>query len=89
MTSTTKTSADTHEANFSVLIMSIASTALMSLGLAPDETGKTQVDMALARFNIDLLVMLKEKTKNNLNVEEARFIESLVHDLQAKYVMKS
>lgn len=78
-----------HEANFSVLIMSIASTALMSLGLAPDENGKTQVDMALARFNIDLLIMLKEKTKNNLNTEESRFLESLVHDLQAKYVMKS
>ena len=86
---TTKDHVDQHEANFSVLIMSIASTALMSLGLAPDEKGETHVDMALARFNIDLLMMLKEKTKNNLNVEESRFLESLVHDLQAKYVMKS
>jgi hypothetical protein len=78
-----------HEANFSVLIMSLASTALMSMGLAPQENGETIKDMALARFNIDLLVMLKEKTKNNLNTEESKFLESLVHDLQAKYVMKS
>jgi len=30
--------------------------------------------------------MLKEKTKNNLNAEETRFIDSVVNDLQSKYV---
>jgi hypothetical protein len=75
-----------HEANFSILVMSIASTALMSLGLAPQENGEVSKDMNLARFNIDLLLMLKEKTKNNLNAEETRFIDSVVNDLQSKYV---
>jgi hypothetical protein len=75
------------EANFSVLVMSIASTAAMSLGLAPNpQTGKVEIDQPMARFNIDLLVVLKDKTKNNLNSEEKHLIESLLSDLQLKFV---
>lgn len=75
------------EANFSVLVMSIASTAAMSLGLAPNpQTGKVEIDQPMARFNIDLLIILKDKTKNNLNAEEKHLIESLLSDLQLKFV---
>lgn len=84
-----KSTPQNHEANFSVLIMSIASTALMSMGLVPHENGEVSKDMALARFNIDLLVMLKDKTKNNLNAEESKFLENLVQDLQSKFIMKN
>ncbi len=75
------------EASFSVLTMSIASSAAMSMGLAPDpQTGKTHVDKNIARFNIDLLLMLQTKTKNNLNADETRFLDSVVQDLQMKFV---
>jgi hypothetical protein len=74
-------------ASFSVLAMSIASSAAMSLGLAPHpQSGKMEKDKAMAKFNIDLLVMLQEKTKNNLNDEEKRFLDSIVTDLQMKYL---
>lgn len=75
------------EASFSTLILSIGSSAAMALGLAPNPTtGKTEQDKQLARFNIDLLMMLQEKTKNNLNDEEKRFLDSVVKDLQMKFV---
>lgn len=74
-------------ANFSTLIMSMASSAAMSLGLAPDpQTGKIHKDKNIAKFNIDLLIMLKEKTKNNLNEEENKLITSLVSDLQVHFL---
>lgn len=74
-------------ANFSTLIMSIASSAAMSLGLAPDpQTGKLNKDKNMAKFNIDLLIVLKEKTKNNLSEEEAKLITSLVSDLQMHFI---
>lgn len=80
-------SAQKLEANFSVLVMSIASSAAMSMGLAPDpQTGKTDKDKQMARFNIDLLLMLQEKTKNNLSDDEKKFMESIVTDLQMKYL---
>lgn len=74
------------QANFSTLIMSIASSAAMSMGLSPDpETGKAEKDKELARFNIDLLVMLQAKTKNNLNDDEKHFLDAVVSDLQLKF----
>lgn len=75
------------EAQFSVLIMSIASSAAMSMGLTPDpQTGHTGKDKKMARFNIDLLVMLKDKTKNNLTDDEKKLIDSLLLDLQNKFI---
>lgn len=75
------------EANFSMLTMSIASSAVMSMGLAPNpQTNETNKDKDMARFNIDLLIMLQEKTKNNLNDEEKRFLDSVITDLQMKFL---
>ena len=74
------------EANFSTLILSIGSSAAMSLGLAPNPgTGKVEKDANLARFNIDLLRMLRDKTQGNLTSDEQKFLDSLVSDLQLKF----
>lgn len=78
---------DKMEASFSILAMSIASSAVMSMGLAPDpNSGKTHKDKNMARFNIDLLIMLKDKTKNNLTKDEQQFLENIISDLQVKFV---
>ena len=75
------------EADFSVLTMSLASSAAMALGLAPDpHTGQTSKDKEMAKFNIDLLVMLKDKTKGNLKDDEQRFLDTVLADLQLKFV---
>ena len=75
------------EASFSTLVMSIGSQAAIHLGLAPHPaSGKTETDKELARFNIDLLLMLQEKTKNNLSAEESDFLTKLVQDLQLQFV---
>jgi hypothetical protein len=77
----------TLEANLSTLIMSIGSSAAMSLGLSPDpSTGETYVNKEVARFNIDLLKVLQEKTKNNLSEEEESFLKHIISDLQLKFV---
>lgn len=78
---------DKMEASFSVLIMSIGSSAAVAMGLTPDpQTGKTEVDKNLARFNIDLLALLKDKTKNNLTADEQNFLDAVTSDLQMKFV---
>lgn len=75
------------EANFSTLVLSVASSAAMSLGMAPDpSTGQTSVDKKMAQFNIDLLEMLKTKTENNRNAEEDQLIKQLISDLKMKFV---
>lgn len=52
-------------------------------------TGKIEKDLDVARFNIDMLEMLKVKTKSNLTQEEQQFIDSVVSDLQMKFVYVS
>ncbi len=74
-------------ASFSMLVMSVASSAAMALGLTPDpQTGATEIDKEMARFNIDLLLVLQEKTKNNLSKEETELLGHLLNDLQLKFV---
>lgn len=75
------------EASFSMLIMSIASSAVMAMGLAPNpQSGDVAKDKNMARFNIDLLLVLQEKTKGNLTSDEIKFLEHLISDLQMKFV---
>lgn len=75
------------EASFTVLIMSIGSSAAMAMGLQADPTtGKTEVDKNLARFNIDLLSLLKDKTKNNLTADENNFLDAVTNDLKNKFI---
>lgn len=82
-----ETKAPDFEASFSVLVMSLASSAAMSLGLSPNpQTGETEIDRELARFNIDLLAMLKGKTEGRLTDDEKRLLEAVLSDLQMKFV---
>jgi hypothetical protein len=72
---------------FSTLVLSLASSAVMALGLEKNPvTDKFEKDLDLARFNIDMLLLLKDKTKNNLDKDELRFFEEVVSDLQLRYV---
>lgn len=75
------------EATFSTLVLSVASSAAMSLGMAPDPTtGQTNVDKKMAQFNIDLLETLKAKSENNRSEEEDKLIKQLISDLKMKYI---
>lgn len=76
--------------SFSTLVLSMASSAVLAMGLEKNpHTGEYEKDLNVARFNIDLLAMLKEKTKGNLTPDEKQFIESVVSDLQLKFVYVS
>lgn len=79
--------ADNVDASFSMLVMSVASSAAMALGLTPNpQSGNVEKDKDMARFNIDLLLVLKDKTKNNLSKEESELLNNLLNDLQLKFV---
>ncbi len=65
----------------------MASSAVLALGLDKNpQTGEYEKDLDVARFNIDMLNLLKEKTKNNLDKDEQQFLDSVVSDLQMKFV---
>ncbi|MCX7856969.1 MAG: DUF1844 domain-containing protein [Deltaproteobacteria bacterium] len=72
---------------FSTFILSLSSSAHVSLGELPDPiTNEKKVDLNMARQTIAIIELLKEKTKGNLTEEEERLIEDTLCDLKLKYV---
>lgn len=70
-------------ASFSVLVSTLATQALASMGQAPDPLeGKPVVRLALARHYIDTLGVLEEKTKGNLSSEEGAMLTGVLHELR-------
>jgi hypothetical protein len=75
------------EVNFTTLIFSLSSSALLHLGEVADPmTNQKKKDLPLAKHTIDTISMLKEKTKGNLTAEEENFLESVLVDLKWRYV---
>jgi hypothetical protein len=78
------------EAGFINFISGLATQALMALGQVEHPvTKQTEIDLDQARYLIDILEMLKQKTKGNLLPEEVKTIETLLYNLKMVYVRVS
>jgi hypothetical protein len=78
------------EINFSSFILSLSTSALMHLGEVPDPvTQKVDKSLPLAKQSIDLLGMLREKTRGNLTPDEEKLIDHLLTDLRWRYIRES
>jgi len=75
------------EGNFAALISMLTTQALFALGLLQIKgQEKRQPDLELARYNIDMLETLEEKTKGNLTKEEEIVLANTLNDLRMGYV---
>ncbi|MBI5327967.1 MAG: DUF1844 domain-containing protein [Deltaproteobacteria bacterium] len=73
--------------DFPTFILSLSTSALLHLGEIPDpQTQKTTKNLELAKHTIDMIDMLKQKTKGNLAEAEARLIDNMLYDLRMRYV---
>ncbi len=75
------------EADFLQFISGMAIQTLMHLGAMTNPvTNQKDLDLANAKYSIDLLRILREKTKGNLTAEEDRYFAAALRDLQLNYV---
>ena len=73
--------------SLNMLVSGIVADALVSLGAVKNPvTGKQTKDLKTAQHLIDLLQILKEKTKGNLDEGEEQFIESALYELRMRFV---
>jgi hypothetical protein len=77
--------------DFYTFVLSLGSSAFVHLGDAPHpETGEAlPANLALAKQTIDILDMLRDKTRGNLTPEEESFMENLLADLRLRYVARA
>ena len=73
--------------SFSAFVTSLGIQAFIKMGeLQPPDAEKVEIDLGVAQETIDLLLLLKEKTKGNLTPDEEKLLSSLIADLQLKFV---
>ncbi len=72
---------------FLYLVGSFEMSAMMAMGKIKNPmTDKTEKDMNQAQFSIDILDMLKEKTKGNISEYEAKYLENITGQLKLNYL---
>ena len=74
-------------ASFEMLLTSLATEAMMSMGQMPiPGIEQPEVNLPQAQYVIDTLYVLQEKTEGNLSTEETALLEDLLHQLRMMYV---
>jgi len=74
------------EGNFAALISVLTTQALFALGVLKIEGQEREPDLEMAKYNIDMLETLQEKTKGNLTEEEKKVLENTLNQIRMAYV---
>lgn len=73
--------------NFTNFVLSLSTSALFHFGDFPEtEGGKPQKNLPAAKQTIDILDMLNEKTKGNLDKNESDLIQGVLYELKMRYI---
>lgn len=66
--------------DFTTFVLSVASAAYLGLGM------EGEVNLPLAQQNIDLLDLIRDKTRGNLSAEEAKLLDQLLFETRMRFV---
>jgi hypothetical protein len=84
---TPKESEQDQELNFSNYVASLGYQAMIFMGEIPNPvTQQVEKNLAQSKFLIDTLLLLREKTKNNLTEQEDKLLNGAVYELQMKFI---
>ncbi|MBP1659456.1 MAG: hypothetical protein H6P95_648 [Candidatus Aminicenantes bacterium] len=76
--------------DFGSIIVLLYFPALVQLGLVEDpSSGERRENLGLAKRNIDLLDLLRDRTKGNLEPEEQKFLDGVLDQLKLAYLKKA
>ena len=76
-----------HQLYFTQLVAMFHAATMQQLGKVKNPlTDKIDRDLAAAQSSIDMLDMLKEKTRGNLSPEEDRFLSQILQEVKLNYV---
>ena len=78
------------EPDFAFFLTTLALQAGIFLGEIPNPANnQKEENLMQAKFIIDTLSMLKEKTTGNLSTEEDSLLDNVLYDLRMKYIAKA
>ena len=78
------------QARWDLFISGLAMEALVAMGdMAHPVTRKPAIDLRRAKYLVDLLGVLEEKTKGNLSIDEGRLLSDALYQLRMRYLNKT
>ena len=78
------------DASLASLLAMLSNQAMVALGLIRNPaTGKAEKELTLARYFIDLIGVLEQKTKGNVDPDEAAALDETLHTLRMAFVHRS
>ena len=83
---------DRDPVTFTTFVLSLSASALLHLGVRPDHAmgialdAEVPVDLPACQQMIEILEMLRRKTRGNLAPEETRLLEDVLHELHMRFV---
>jgi hypothetical protein len=78
------------EPSFNIFVTSLGMQAMIFLGEMPNPVNnETKVELERARYMIETIAMVKEKTAGNLSAEEQKLIDDVLYGLRLKYAEKA
>ena len=85
----TKKNTELINIDFKNLILGLSSAAISSLNQSDEAKTKTKTaNLHMAYQNIEIIKLLKEKTKGNLTAEEEQLTNDVINNLQQKFSKK-
>lgn len=76
--------------SFPFFISTLGMQAIAALGELPDPvTGEKRVDLKQAKYIIDVIQMLSDKTKGNLTPDEQAMMQALLYELRLRFVQRT
>ena len=89
-TSSSRGAEAAHEVTFASFVLGLSTQALMLLGEIADPEGEgTGPNLPAAQQLIDIIGMLQEKTRGNLDKDESALLEGILFELRMKYVERA
>lgn len=74
-------------ADFMNFLSGFAAQIMFQMGILKNPlTNKVEVDLEAAKYSIDILSVLKEKTKGNLTPDETRYLDGMLYEFRMRYV---
>ena len=72
--------------DFLVLVSIFEASGWQALGKFPNPVdGKTELNLKAAENTIEILILLREKSRNNLTADEEKYLSAAIANLQLNY----
>lgn len=76
--------------DFSAFILSLNASSMIHMGEIPDpHSMERTVNLPAAKHTIEILEIIEDKTRGNLDDKEKKLLEDILYNLRMKYVQNS